>query len=65
MFIPVDGFLYQDLLNSRVGSLKINSKDLVSHAYEKKRNDCITNEFVPNAANYSKSTAQLKSGKID
>ncbi len=35
MFIPADG-LYQDLLNSRVGSLKINSKDLVSHAYEKK-----------------------------
>ena len=35
MFIPADG-LYQDLLNSRVGSLKINSKDLVSHAYSKK-----------------------------
>lgn len=35
MFIPADG-LYQDLLNSRVGSLKINSKDLVSHSYEKK-----------------------------
>ena len=35
MFIPADG-LYQDLLNSRVGSLKINSKDLVSHAYTKK-----------------------------
>lgn len=35
MFIPADG-LYQDLLNSRVGSLKINSKDLVSYAYEKK-----------------------------
>ena len=35
MFIPADG-LYQDLLNSRVGSLRINSKDLVSHAYEKK-----------------------------
>ena len=35
MFIPADG-MYQDLLNSRVGSLKINSKDLVSHAYEKK-----------------------------
>ena len=30
MFIPADG-LYQDLLNSRVGSLKINSKDLVSY----------------------------------
>ena len=28
--------LYQDLLNSRVGSLKINSKDLVSYAYSKK-----------------------------
>ena len=35
MFIPEDG-LYQDLLNSRVGSLKINSKDLVSYAYTKK-----------------------------
>lgn len=35
MFIPADG-LYQDLLNSRVGSLKINSKDLVSYAYTKK-----------------------------
>ena len=35
MFIPADG-MYQDLLNSRVGALKINSKDLVSHAYEKK-----------------------------
>ncbi len=35
MFIPADG-LYQDLLNSRVGSLKINSKDLVSFAYTKK-----------------------------
>ena len=35
MFIPADG-LYQDLLNSRVGTLKINSKDLVSYAYEKK-----------------------------
>ena len=34
-FIPADG-LYQDLLNSRVGSLKINSKDLVSYAYSKK-----------------------------
>jgi len=35
MFIPADG-LYQDLLNSRVGSLKINSKDLVAYAYTKK-----------------------------
>ena len=35
MFIPADG-LYQDLLNSRVGSLLINSKDLVDHAYTKK-----------------------------
>jgi len=35
MFIPADG-LYQDLLNSRVGSLQINSKDLVDHAYSKK-----------------------------
>jgi DNA recombination protein RmuC len=35
MFIPADG-LYQDLLNSRVGSLKINSRDLVSYAYTKK-----------------------------
>ena len=35
MFIPADG-LYQDLLNSRVGTLKINSKDLVSYAYSKK-----------------------------
>jgi DNA recombination protein RmuC len=35
MFIPADG-LYQDLLNSRVGSLKIRSKELVSYAYHKK-----------------------------
>ena len=35
MFIPADG-LYQDLLNSRVGTLKINSRDLVSYAYTKK-----------------------------
>ena len=35
MFIPADG-LYQDLLNSRVGSLKINSNELVSYAYLKK-----------------------------
>ena len=35
MFIPADG-LYQDLLNSRVGSLKINSSELVSYAYLKK-----------------------------
>ena len=35
MFIPADG-LYQDLLNSRVGTLKINSRDLVSYAYSKK-----------------------------
>ena len=35
MFIPADG-LYQDLLNSRVGALKINSRDLVSYAYTKK-----------------------------
>ena len=35
MFIPADG-LYQDLLNSRVGTLKINSKYLVSYAYTKK-----------------------------
>ena len=35
MFIPADG-LYQDLLNNRVGSLQINSKDLVSYAYDKK-----------------------------
>lgn len=35
MFIPADG-LYQDLLNSRVGSLKINSRDLVNYAYSKK-----------------------------
>ena len=35
MFIPADG-LYQDLLNNRVGSLQINSKDLVSYAYTKK-----------------------------
>ena len=27
---------YQDLLNSRVGSLKINQRDLVNYAYEKK-----------------------------
>jgi len=35
MFIPADG-LYQDLLNSRVGGLKINSNELVSYAYLKK-----------------------------
>lgn len=35
MFIPADG-LYQDLLNSRVGTLRINSRDLVSYAYTKK-----------------------------
>ena len=35
MFIPADG-LYQDLLNSRVGSLKINSNELVSYAYLRK-----------------------------
>ena len=35
MFIPADG-LYQDLLNSRVGSLRINQQDLVSYAYQKK-----------------------------
>jgi len=35
MFIPADG-LYQDLLNSRVGTLKINQRDLVSYAYTKK-----------------------------
>ena len=35
MFIPADG-LYQDLLNSRVGSLQINSRDLVDYAYTKK-----------------------------
>ena len=28
--------LYQDLLNSRVGTLKINQRDLVSYAYTKK-----------------------------
>ena len=35
MFIPADG-LYQDLLNSRVGTLKINQKDLVTYAMLKK-----------------------------
>ena len=35
MFIPADG-LYQDLLSSRVGTLQVNSKDLVSYAYTKK-----------------------------
>ena len=35
MFVPADG-LYQDLLNSRVGTLKINYKDLVYYAYSKK-----------------------------
>ena len=35
MFIPADG-LYQDLLNSRVGTLQINSRDLVTYAYQKK-----------------------------
>ena len=54
MFIPADG-LYQDLLNSRVGSLKINSKDLVSYAYSKESNDCFSHEFVSNVTNYCKS----------
>ena len=35
MFIPADG-LYQDLLNNKFGSLKINQRDLVSYAYQKK-----------------------------
>ena len=35
MFIPADG-LYQDLLNNNVVSLKINQRDLVSYAYQKK-----------------------------
>ena len=35
MFVPADG-LYQDLLNNKVGSLKINQRDLVSYAYQKK-----------------------------
>ena len=35
MFIPAEG-LYQDLLNNKVGSLKINQRDLVSYAYQKK-----------------------------
>ncbi len=35
MFIPADG-LFQDILNSRVGTLKINQKDLVSYAFSKK-----------------------------
>ena len=35
MFIPADG-LYQDLLNSRVGSLNIYSNELFSYAYLKK-----------------------------
>ena len=35
MFIPADG-LYQDLLNSRVGTLRINQRDLVSYAFTKK-----------------------------
>ena len=35
MFIPADG-LYQDLLNNKVRSLKINQRDLVSYAYQKK-----------------------------
>ena len=35
MFIPADG-LYQDLLNNKVGFLKINQRDLVSYAYQKK-----------------------------
>ena len=51
MFIPADG-LYQDLLNSRVGTLQINSRDLVSYAYTKKNDDCISNEFISNVTNY-------------
>ena len=45
MFIPADG-LYQDLLNSRVGTLQINSKDLVSYAYTK-------NLWLPIALHFS------------
>ena len=50
MFIPADG-LYQDLLNSRVGSLKINQRDLVNYAYEKKGYDCFPNESFSYASN--------------
>ena len=35
MFIPADG-LYQDLLNNKVGSLNIKSKELVNFAYDNK-----------------------------
>ena len=56
MFIPADG-LYQDLLNSRVGSLKINQRDLVNYAYEKKVMICFTNEFISNVANNCESSA--------
>ena len=51
MFIPADG-LYQDLLNNKVGSLKINQRDLVSYAYQKGKYDYPTNEFIPYASGY-------------
>ena len=53
MFIPADG-LYQDLLNSRVGSLKINSSELVSYAYLKKVM-IVSDESVSYASNYNES----------
>ena len=62
MFIPADG-LYQDLLNSRVGTLQINSRDLVSYAYTKKVM-IVSPEFIPNATNYGKGSSQLKSRKV-
>ena len=51
MFIPADG-LYQDLLNNKVGALKINQRDLVSYAYQKKGDDSFSNEFIPYVTSY-------------
>ena len=59
MFIPADG-LYQDLLNSRVGSLKINQRDLVNYAYEKKVMIVSPMSLFPNASNNGESFTQYE-----
>ena len=53
--------LYQDLLNSRVGSLKINSKDLVSYAYTKKVMIVSPMSLFLYISNYCKSITQHES----
>lgn len=35
MFIPAEG-VYQNLLNSKIGTLSVNSQDLINYAYSKK-----------------------------